>query len=742
VALAAAAGAWLWRFGPLPPTDPFAGTVAVLPLVLVALDLLRRLGERRGGRRLRPELLAGLAAGLASLLLAILARPHLDLAGLDGALAAGLALLLALYLGAQLLALRPLLGGRLPDRPSALFFALPLAAYVALIPWSSGQRPPDGDEPWYLLLTHSLAYDFDTDLTNNYAQRDWRGFLDRPLEPQPGDPQGPRGELYSRHNALLPLVLAPAYRAAGKFGALVTMAALSAALAWMTLSLGRHYAPDRPGEVLAAYALVAFAPPLLLYSYQIWVEVPAALLSAVALDGLLRVRRARLAAPDLRVEGSAPTRRRVLRAWVSVAVALLLLPLLKIRFMLLAVPLLLLAWWHAGRPWKPALALGLALGAAGGGILLHNQLLYGNPLKIHSWAEVELHRYSWGQYAKGFAGLFWDAAFGLFGVAPLWLLLLPAMLLLLVRRHPLPTDLVVFVLPYLAIVAPRAEWYGGWSPPFRYALVAMPLLGLALVPLLAARRRAGARALLAGLGGLTLAMSLLWIAVPGWTYNFADGRTYLLDHLSVRLGADVARLFPSAVRPRAATWIWPVATVVAVPAAWWLPGRRRGRPALWGLAALLAGSGLVAWAARTLPTRVVEAEDPYVTTHGGRLHPGRWEIDRTRHRGAWVLREGEGLDAPVVAGGSLAALDLEACLLRQGPLPLSLEVRAGERLLTTLEITDSPACELRDPRTWKRYPLGEHPWPPGASLHLRLPAARQGGQGNGLAIDRLEIRWR
>ena len=34
------------------------------------------------------------------------------------------------------------------------------------------------------------------------------------------------------------------------------------------------------------------------------------------------------------------------------------------------------------------------------------------------------------------------------------------------------------------IVAPRVEWYGGWSPPFRYALIALPLLGLALVPLL------------------------------------------------------------------------------------------------------------------------------------------------------------------------------------------------------------------------------------------------------------------
>ena len=27
------------------------------------------------------------------------------------------------------------------------------------------------------------------------------------------------------------------------------------------------------------------------------------------------------------------------------------------------------------------------------------------------------------------------------------------------------------------------------------------------------------------LGALTLALALVWVVVPGWTYNFADGRT-------------------------------------------------------------------------------------------------------------------------------------------------------------------------------------------------------------------------
>ncbi len=41
------------------------------------------------------------------------------------------------------------------------------------------------------------------------------------------------------------------------------------------LRLSRHFFADRPGGALCAWAVLAFTPPLLLYSYQVWVEVPA-----------------------------------------------------------------------------------------------------------------------------------------------------------------------------------------------------------------------------------------------------------------------------------------------------------------------------------------------------------------------------------------------------------------------------------------------------------------------------------
>jgi hypothetical protein len=739
VAAGAVAALALQRWLPLPAGDPFRGTLAILPLVLAALAAIHRSGRHAGGRAIPLRARAWELPAVAVLVAAVLARSSLGLPGADEVLAAGLALVLGHRVLRQLLALRPLLGRRLPRRPSALFFLLPLTAYCALIPWSTFHRPPDGDEPYYLLITHSLAEDLDADLADEYAAGAWRSFMARPLEPQPGDPVGDRGQVYSRHNELLPMALAPAYKVAGRAGALATMAALTALLAWWTLRLARHYGPARPGEALLAYGLLAFAPPLLLYSYQVWVEVPAALLAVVALDAMLDP-----------VQG---TRGR--RYWLAVSLPVLLLPLLKIRFALLAVPLVALAWWHAGRPRKPLILLSLALAAVGAGILVHNQIVFGNPLKIHHVEELALTDYPAVAYLRGTLGLFWDAAFGLFAAAPLWLLVLPALVAAARSARPRETaaappagrggqrrwilfDLAVLATPYLLVVVPRNEWYGGWSPPFRYALIALPLLALMLVPALTGRRRGGARALAAGLGAASLALTLLWLAVPGWTYNFADGRTYLLDHLDARLAADAARLFPSSLRPRAATWLWPLASVVLVPLVWARPRRRLPAAAAWGVTALLAAAAALPVVAGRLPTRVVEVEDPWVAHSGGGPYPERWIVERTRFRGGWVLPEGTRAEVQVVPGGDRVLLRIAAIpVLNHPDRAVELEVTAGAVPLGRWRL----AAET----TWQTHSLGPLPWPAGETLGLKAVAPRGAGEAgaiNGVVVDRVDLEWR
>jgi hypothetical protein len=734
----------------LAPGDALAGTLRLLPVLLAAFYAIHRTAVRRGARRLAAAGSARELAALALLVPAALARPALGLGLADEVIAAGLLLVLAHRVVRQLVALRPLLGHRLGPRPAAVFFWLPLAVYLAILPWSSGHRQPDGDEPYNLLLTHSLAYDGDTDLRNNYAAGDWRFFMDHAIRPQPGDPVGLHGEIYSRHNALLPLVLAPAYRLAGKTGAQIVMALLAAALAWWTLRLARHYTASLPGETLVAWGWFALAPPLLLYTYQIWVEIPAALLLVVALDTILAGGRELEPEPEpaapaagLTAPGAPPAvapRGRRRADLVALWGAVLLLPLLKIRFILVAAPLVALTAWQAtrrSRQWRQAGALAVLLAALSGAILLYNQRVFANPLKIHSWQEIDPQQHSPLDYLEGGLGLFYDAAFGLFGFAPIWLLLVPAAVVLVRRRAVLPAHLTLLTAPYVMVVMPRGEWYGGWSPPFRYALLALPLLALCLPPLLAGRHRPGARALLAGLGALTLTLSLLWLVVPGWTFNFADGRTYLLDHLSARLGEDVARFFPSSIRPRTATWLWPPCTIVLLLAVWRLPwpaaARRRSALGTAGIAAAALAAALVPYAAARVPTRVIEMEDPQVVKLGGHLYPDRWVIERTLYRGGWVLRVADQVRAPVVAGGSRVALTLTAELIRNQPAPFAVDISAGNRLLAVW----TPVRE----RAWQQLTLGPFDWPRGEPLVLSAHGPSPPGALNGAILDRVDLAW-
>lgn len=725
-----------WRDGgmladwiPLPPDDPFRTTLAILLLVVAALRAIEAWGRRAGGRFLGSRH-AGIceAFALGALVLLTLARSSLGLAATDWFLAAGFLLLLGGRVARLVIGLRPCLDRPRPDRaphPPWVFFLLPLVVYLAIQPWSAEHRQPDGDEPYYLLLAHSLVHDFDAELSNQYADGDSRRFMRRPIKPQLGDPATADGRVYSRHSLLLPLVLAPAYAVAGRSGAMTMMALFAAALAWMVLRLALRFTwrgaaagaehTATPSAALGVWALVAFTPPLMLYSYQIWVEVPAALLLTCGLDLL----------PKLAAK---PTRRRIL----AMAAILLVLPLLKMRYILLAAGLGLVLWRRVRPPRRVALVLGTVFGGGVGGILLFNQLVFGTPFKVYRLQDV-LHLD--GNPLLGLLGFFYDAAFGLFAAAPLWMLLVPALWLLLRRREPFLLDLFLVLLPYWAVLVARVEWYGGWSPPFRYALAGLPLFALALVPLLEERRRPGMRLLVAGLGCLTLVLTLVWLIIPGWTYNFADGRTLLLDAAGARLGVDFARLVPSMVRPRTATWLWPLLSLLLIPLALGsrrlVRSRRPTTSAALGVTGVLALSILLAVAAAHLPTRTVHVEDGWVSKTLGQPVPELWITQRPRYRGGWVIPPKGRVTAPIVSGGERVSLRVSALMVR-GKRPYRLHLLAGDQPLATWRV---------EPGDWREVELGPFDWPRGAPLVLEGPGERSAQRPARAMVDRVDLVW-
>ena len=734
-----------------PRDDPFFSTLLFLPWIWIGLSQI--------ARRIHARIATGLPLALALTVLSLPFRARLGWPQTDILWASALLVMLGVLMLSWIPQLRRHLEKtRKRDsetgKPGWVFLLLPLLAHAAILPWALEHRQPDGDEPYYLLLSHSLSRDLDIELSNNYRNQDWRHFMERAIEPQPGDPQGADGRFYSRHNALMPLVLAPFYGLAGRLGAALAMVISTAALAWLTLRVALLLWPDRGTGALGAWAVLAFAPPATIYSHQLWVEIPAALLLMVAVDGLIRLRahetrEAQEPWSELKTSAlKAPIPLRITALQIAVfqiALAVVLLPLLKMRFLLVAAPIAALALLILRRRRRLIVALALGTTALLTALLVFNAQRYGNPLKMYSSAEWQLFLSPPADYARGAFGMFYDCAFGLFAVAPIWCLILPAVYLLLRRRDTFLIWLTALTTPYLIALAPRLEWYGGWSPPFRYPLVFLPLLALCLVPLLQ-RRAFGLRLMLPCLIAWTAVLSIFWLVVPGWTYHLADGSNHLLHRLGWMLQSDLARLFPSTVRPRPATWIWIVASLALIPiclwtgkpgSRWirwtrsWLPKRMsKGHLSKAAFSWVLGIAIALPLLANALPTTMVHWEDGWVARKGGRLEPERWTPSRPSKVGAWMIPARGELRAKIVAGGERIRIRLIARREKLGPE--TIHIFADDRELAVLSVKKFVF--------WETLETDILDWPDGATLSLRCPTGPADPQV-GIMVDRTELDW-
>ena len=217
---------------------------------------------------------------------------------------------------------------RWPGR--ATVFVLSLLVFVGGGQVIKSVQGFDGDEPHYLVVTHSLLVDRDLRIENNHQNRDYRDFF--PLElTMHFLARGTDGEVYSIHSPGLPVLMLPAYAVAGPWGALALIGLMAALTALAIFDLAASLVP-RP-IALATWAAVAFTIPFGLQSWLIYPEIPAALLMAWAV---------------LWVWGTEPDR---VTPWVWRGAALSLLPWLHTKFVLL---LLIMGLWLAWRLWPRA----------------------------------------------------------------------------------------------------------------------------------------------------------------------------------------------------------------------------------------------------------------------------------------------------------------------------------------------------------------------------------------------------
>ena len=121
-----------------------------------------------------------------------------------------------------------------------LIFLLSFAVYfVSTEHLFETVRWPTGDEPYYLLIAHSLVNDHDFELTNNFNNVDYWRYYPGELYPR-HEAVTPKPILVSKHSLGLPFLIAPAYWLDGWHGAAHSMNLFGALLAVNIFLLARE----------------------------------------------------------------------------------------------------------------------------------------------------------------------------------------------------------------------------------------------------------------------------------------------------------------------------------------------------------------------------------------------------------------------------------------------------------------------------------------------------------------------
>ena len=379
-----------------------------------------------------------------------------------------------------------------------------------------------GDEPQYLLMTHSVAVDGDLNLFNNIAGGDsatfyrhdtpadmgafhrawlagWRPLLRGALRDT--DDATWDGRLYSRLPPGLAAVFSPAYAVGYVCGervrfavvvwlhALVSLVALSAA--WAAWSVSRQRVTG-----VAVGLWVGLSAPLTYYSCVVYTEPVGALCIALAFAVLL-------GAGDDAGSGRS--------AALAVGILAGILPWLHAKFWLHAAYLMVVAAFAlAGKGRRRNLvALLLPFALLVGVLGAYYRTLFGCMLPVSKGAQAFSLRTG---LVSGWPGLWLDRSHGLLWYAPVVVAAIPGAIALVRKKNGVALAGMALIGVHWLATGMFEEWPAGKCPPLRYWVPVFPLFAIPIAACLRGQGRVWRWALvgLAGLAGLAIAAVGMW----------------------------------------------------------------------------------------------------------------------------------------------------------------------------------------------------------------------------------------
>jgi hypothetical protein len=516
-------------------------------------------------------------------------------------------------------------------------FALTLALYTFLGLRSYATAGVSGDEPHYLIITHSLLVDRDLKIENNHALGDYLAFFGGELRPDYLQ-RGRDGAIYSIHSPGLPLLLLPGYAILGARGAVATICLVAALAATAVYEIALLM--GGPIAALLTWVAIGFTVPFVPHAWMLYPETAAAAVVASVVLWLIK---------------PLPDRRWI---WIVRGAALASLPWLHTKFVVFLLAFVPFIMWRLRHRRTAAAAMLLPVAISCAGWLAFFYVLYGSidPQVPYGTYTNQFVRFE--NVPRSLLGLFIDQKFGLLIYGPAYLLAVAGAWSMLRDRvwRSLGLAVVVATVPYLVSSSRLYMWWGGSSAPARFLVPILPLLA---APMAAAFSRMDGRlvrttaAMFIAFG---VAIAAIGVALPdrGFLFSAPHGTARLLE--AVAGGGPIAVALPTFTEenwttPLGRAMPWAVAAGVALAVAGYVTRRARGLTAFWigaieALTFAIAGSVLAAPASAAGRSSIV--------TRGRIELMNTYDPDRLR---AWDYRRMTRLDAAHVLLASSLRVD-------------------------------------------------------------------------------------
>ncbi|MCX6566689.1 MAG: hypothetical protein NTW38_09790 [Candidatus Aminicenantes bacterium] len=437
-----------------------------------------------------------------------------------------------------------------------------------------------GDEPHYLLISHSLVKDADLNLANNYKNKDFESYMPpgAPIRPHTVPGKKP-GSQYSFHSPGISVFLLPFYAlglALGK-SALIFLVrfamSLIGAFFGIQIYLYARQAWGRERLALGLWTVVTLSTPVFFYANHIYPEI------FVAAAGLYVFRRLRFD--------------RARRLGDYVLIGLLTASFIwfhALKYAFIQAPLFLYAIRHIWKQaetaarWRRLAALIIPAGLCGAVYFAVQYVLYGsfNPTSV-SWQGAmdgrqtlsflkELFtgipfRFRW----ETLAGYFLDQRDGLLLYAPVYVFAFLGCLSLVRKKTGEAGWLLFIALPYILVSAFLTQ-RAGYAPQARPLVAVIWVLAIFIGAFIADSRKHVFRYLFDGAVGLSFLMTWLLCQHPFALYQETTfGTTERAGSLFVTLSnlhVYLPNLLPSFIKIEEAGWtpnlIWIAALAIFV----------------------------------------------------------------------------------------------------------------------------------------------------------------------------------